>query len=183
MTQIQENQPGDIPSELKAFESRLAAMSPLAMRLDRDRTMYLAGAASVVGDGQNASRRRRWQSARLFWPLATAAMTLVSLGLTARLAALDRSMSEIMVMHGEDSSTRVKAGRSPDVVVGEAAKFASSADATSTETESASYLVLRDRVLRLGIDSWDVSAAMSRARASHGDDARNHVLLKEWLGG
>ena len=65
----------------------------------------------------------------------------------------------------------------------EAPKFASSDDATSAETEPASYLVLRDRVLRLGIDSWDDSSATWRVDASHGDDAQNHVLLKEWLRG
>ena len=65
----------ELPGELKAFEAALGGLRPVAGAIDRDRLMYLAGRASV-------ERGRR--IARFGWPLATAAMLLLSVTLATR---------------------------------------------------------------------------------------------------
>jgi len=85
---------------LKALEAALAALAPRAEQLDRQRLMFLAGRASVLGErsegataglsgsghestaGQasRGTRHSRWP-----WPTAFAAMTAVAAGLLVAL--------------------------------------------------------------------------------------------------
>ena len=48
MSANDEYRPDDFPSELKPFEASLGSLVPAASRVDRDRLMYLAGAASAT---------------------------------------------------------------------------------------------------------------------------------------
>ncbi|MBN2477645.1 MAG: hypothetical protein JXB62_23760 [Pirellulales bacterium] len=72
----------ELPAELKAFEARLASLTPCAGRLDREALIFEAGRASVLpGGGRSASgvlRRLRWS-----WPTAFGAMTTVAAALLA----------------------------------------------------------------------------------------------------
>ncbi len=64
---------GELPAELKAFEARLAALTPRADRLDRDALLFEAGQASA-----EVGLRHRWA-----WPSAFGAMTTVAAVLLA----------------------------------------------------------------------------------------------------
>ncbi len=95
MAKNPERQPTDIPAELKSFEARLGSLTPAAARMNRDRVMYLAGAAAASVRARQAdvpsvpvaaSRGRFVRFKTSFWPLTTAALALVSLGLGTRLA-------------------------------------------------------------------------------------------------
>jgi hypothetical protein len=73
-----------VPDELNELERQLAALSPRASRLDRDRVMYLAGRAAAeteLGTGGAAA----W-----LWPSATGVMTAVSVLLAMMLVLGDR---------------------------------------------------------------------------------------------
>jgi len=86
---------------MTALEAALAALTPRADRLDRERLMFLAGRASVLGEkavegataGLSGSGRdstagqasRGTQHSRWPWPAAFAAMTAVAAGLLVAL--------------------------------------------------------------------------------------------------
>src|SRR5271169_37393 len=85
------NSPAEgLPEDLKAVEKALRRLTPAASQIDRDRLMYLAGQASVtsapapsgsiIGTRFAASARRNW------WPVATAALAMISITLGGLLA-------------------------------------------------------------------------------------------------
>src|SRR5947209_8446338 len=83
----------ELPDELKAVEIALRGLTPATGTIDRDRLMYLAGRASAEKSLPKFSR--------FGWPLATAALVLLSLtlggrviylsGLTERIVLVERS--------------------------------------------------------------------------------------------
>src|SRR5690349_11507409 len=87
MSPNDEQRPDEFPADLKPIEAALAGLSPAAVRLDRDRLMYMAGAAAAEAAAQRTGPAA---SNRLFktwiWPLSTAVLLLVSFGLGAMLA-------------------------------------------------------------------------------------------------
>jgi hypothetical protein len=65
-------------NELKAFEAKLAALTPRDDRLDRERLIFLAGQASVTADaGRSPAYVVGWRR-HPAWPAAFAAMTAVA---------------------------------------------------------------------------------------------------------
>src|SRR4051794_9441757 len=93
--------PKEPSDELKQFESLLRGCSPAAIRIDRDRLMYSAGQASVTGDVATRPTGTlpletcvNYKS--FAWPLATAALLLLSLTLGA--ASLFRT-TEVRVVY------------------------------------------------------------------------------------
>jgi len=65
--------PAELPAELKAFEARLAALTPRPDRLDREALLFEAGRASA-----EVGSRHRWA-----WPSAFGAMATVAAVLLA----------------------------------------------------------------------------------------------------
>jgi len=73
----------DLAPELKSLEAALASLAPRADRIQRDRLMFAAGAASVRRAGPTAASRVR----RMAWPAVSAAMTAAAAVLAIMLAA------------------------------------------------------------------------------------------------
>jgi hypothetical protein len=76
----------ELPTDLKAFEARLAALAPRDDRLDREQLMFLAGRASVEGSFEISGLRAR-QPREKSWPVAFAAMTAIAATLLVMLVA------------------------------------------------------------------------------------------------
>ena len=187
--------PDDFPADLKPLEAALGSLLPAASRTDRDRLMFLAGAASVnettaTVAGNNASLagvgddagglRRRWQQRFFgtFWPLATAVLLLISIGLGALLAFRQPGERVVYVerqpTQEAQSSGLLASSGSPPV-------NASPDRTIASASADASYLVLRQQVLRRGVAALD-RASQSDQRPA-GSEARNRALLNELLGG
>jgi hypothetical protein len=76
----------ELPGELKALEAALGGLKPAAGAIDRDRLMYLAGRASL---------ERSSRISRFAWPLAAAALFVVSVTLGGRLYALSGRLEQV----------------------------------------------------------------------------------------
>jgi hypothetical protein len=103
----------DLPTELKSFEARLAALSPRGDRLDRERLMFLAGQASM-----ECTPRSNWASARSplehkAWP---AAFTLMSAVAASLLAILVTEMDVSAPSPASRSGTDIVQFRVPSAV-------------------------------------------------------------------
>src|ERR1700733_14017635 len=90
------NSPGEeLPEELKMIETALRQLMPAASQIDRDRLMYLAGQASMMNSGIGSSiiseTRSAANSRRNWWPMATAALALISITLGGLLLHANRS--------------------------------------------------------------------------------------------
>jgi hypothetical protein len=77
----------ELPAELKAFEARLAALSPRDDRLDRERLMFLAGRASAEVRLSAPADTVRLPLGQYGWPAAFVTMTAVAATLLAMLIA------------------------------------------------------------------------------------------------
>jgi hypothetical protein len=188
----------DMPAGLKSFEARLASLAPTTARLDRDRVMYLAGAAAAANLSDTAAQpqpstcafrgRSSWLPRR-FWPVATAAMALASLGLATRLAWLDRLYSPSTLTSSASSPARSpwNAENTLNDFENRGGRQTLSRDERSgmsaADGDRANYVVLRDQVLRCGVDSLDRSPAPTSGSDSPAVDIRNRVLLNQLLGG
>jgi hypothetical protein len=176
MSDDDDPRPEDFSTELKPIEAALGALVP-ASRIDRDRLMYLAGAASVTGAPHAAVRERnpRIGVHRLFWPLAAAAMFLVSLGLGGLLAFREPGDRIVYVDRPPAASERT---REPSIAA--LNKNIEPHFAAGEASTDASYLVLREQVLRLGINALDTM----RHETGRADDrdVRNRAMLDQFLG-
>ncbi len=86
----------ELPPQLKSIEAELASLAPRTDRLDRERLIFLAGQASVLG----VAHRRASTSSGWGWPAATAVMTTVAAALMVTLLVrpgpqVDRRFAEI----------------------------------------------------------------------------------------
>jgi hypothetical protein len=90
----------DLPDELKAFEARLAALSPRDDRLDRERLMFAAGRASANSFGQHCGRCDRVSPEARKWRLAFCGMTAVA-GTLLALLIRDPAMENMRVAQAE----------------------------------------------------------------------------------
>jgi hypothetical protein len=170
MSDDNDPRPDDFSTDLKPIEAALGALVP-ASRIDRDRLMYLAGAASAVA----LERNPRIGVHRMFWPLAAAAMFLVSLGLGALITFREPADRIVYVDRPSAASER---SREPSLAaLNKNIQPQFTAGAASTD---ASYLVLRDQVLRLGINALNKPSGESSG-SPHTDD-RNRALLNQLLG-
>jgi hypothetical protein len=161
----------EFASELKPFEAALGSLIPAASRVDRDRLMYLAGAAGAT----IPSPARIPRLHRAFWPCATAAMALVSLGLGSLLAFRQPQERIVYVSHPAANADQSISPSFPQQYVDTEPRIA-----LRSNSSDSSYLVLREQVLRRGVDALDTPA-----RGGHGanpSDVRNRTLLKEFLG-
>jgi hypothetical protein len=152
----------DLPSDLKAFEAQLAALSP-ACGLSRDELMYRAGweacasvatplsprlRRGVLGARRNARDKhiRQW-----LWPATTAALVVLSVTL-GFVVALRKPATEVVYIE-----------RSPPARMAANDKRDSQWRPEGTDLRLPSggndYLMLRDRVLALGVDVLPTTAA------------------------
>src|ERR1700759_2661917 len=87
----EENFDPELPEELKTIETALRQLTPIAGQIDRDRLMYLAGQASMTGaSAPDRSIGSAWQKTFAdwkLWPIATAALMLISVTLSGLLLA------------------------------------------------------------------------------------------------
>jgi hypothetical protein len=114
--------------ELKAVEAALARLTPASPAVDRDRLMFRAG--------QAARPPRQW-----LWPTATAALALVSLGLTLLLAQRPAVVFQERLVY-------VVVPPPPSL---DPPTAASTTDATTSEALAA-YHRLQEQVLQHGLD-------------------------------
>jgi hypothetical protein len=166
--------PDDFPPDLKAFEAALAGLIPAESRLSRDRLMYFAGAAAATPNGkQSAVRSSRLPA--ILWPLATAALFLVALGLSA-LVALRQPTERIVYM--DRPAARLSPNNAPTL----AAHWPQTGSiiVANRNRSGSSYLVLREQVLKLGVGALD--APSGAAEPADHSDVRNRALLNHLLG-
>src|SRR4051794_34172917 len=144
----------DFPADLKPIEAALAGLMPAAARVDRDRLMYLAGAAAATAATQTAgpsdrSSVRIRSLRKMIWPLSTAALLIVSIGFGSMVAF--REPAERLV-YVERPTERTN---SSDVAIAPRTAINSTPAVRQNDSTSADYLVLRDQVLRLGVGALD----------------------------
>jgi hypothetical protein len=180
MSANDDSRPDDFPADLKPFEAALGSLVPAGSRVDRDRLMYFSGAASATNAASATAApsrepNRRGQSRGVFWPCAAAAMLLVSLGLGA-LVAFREPAERIVYVDRPVVNQEPSAAPSVTAPAGDSeTRFAASQGSVD-----ASYLVLREHVLRLGVNALD--APSPEVGGSHRTDARNRALLNQLLG-
>jgi hypothetical protein len=166
--------PDDFPPDLKAFEAALAGLVPAESRLNRDRLMYFAGAAAATSS-TTQPRSQLGRLPALLWPMATAALFLIAVGLGALIAM--RQPTE-RIVYIDRPAAPMNPGDAPSL----AAHWPQigSTIVADRDRSSGNYLVLREQVLRLGVGALD---APSRAAepADH-SDVRNRALLNQLLG-
>jgi hypothetical protein len=163
----------DFPPDLKAFEAALGGLVPAESRLNRDRLMYLAGAAAAAPSGSQTAMRSSRLPAFL-WPLATAALFLAALGLGA-LVALRQPTERIVYQDRPAASTNP--GDAPSLAL----HLPLIGPTNSMHgTASGSYLALREQVLRHGVGALD--APSGPAEPADQSDVRNRALLNHLLG-
>jgi hypothetical protein len=162
----------DTPQELKTLESALGSLPPAALRLDRDRLMYLAGQAS----GQPQVPAAGGPGRSWFWPTATAAMGAVAAALLLLVLnspgpqVIERVVyipSDAVSQTDERTNDAIAAqphGRelalqrwAPRVEPG--SSFGSGLLGLIDPVERPEYLRVRDQVLAFGVDTWQRPAA------------------------
>ena len=176
------------PQELKAVEQALAAVAPAAPRLDRDRLMFLAGAASaqasggreppeaidanLAGNSCNATegvpynaRTRRG----LFWPAATTALAATSLALA--IALLNRpAPAEKIVYRDREVLVAAAAPNAPSSVTPQTAVPKAHGGpflaAPAAVIPADNYVRTRDVALRLGLDALGTRPAVGGSAES-----------------
>jgi hypothetical protein len=129
----------ELSPALQGVADGLAALVPAAPRIDRDRLMYEAGRAAAVGL-PTPKQPSGW-----LWPLSTAALALVSVGLSA--VIFSGAGVREQVVDVERGSAR-PAGNAETAGV-----FEHRTPSQSRTADSESYLVLRARVLAGGVDA------------------------------
>jgi hypothetical protein len=145
----------ELPEELKSIDSALRGLKPVSGAVDRDRLMYLAGRASV----ERSSRIERFA-----WPLATAALVVISVTLSGRLYVLSGRLEQV----AQDQHTQAVEDRQ---IAGSSLPRESVALATprvQTAGNSLDYMQLRSAVLSGGVDALPSSAVQSPAGRQSG---------------
>jgi hypothetical protein len=156
---------------LNEFEARLATLRPAESRLVRDELMYQAGIRATSSAGT-----RGW-----LWPLATAAMTAVSV--TLGVVVLTASGTD--VTQRENAPPRrhaVEKDRQPAVpTVARSHPNNLSDEATRKNLDQPySYMRLRHLVLTKGVDAMPLSAPIA-AGESNAHPTSNRRALKSFL--
>ena len=173
MADLKPSHADDFSPDLKAFEAALGGLVPADSRLNRDRLMYLAGAAAAAP----ATRHRAMRFHRLpalLWPAATAALFLIAAGLGAIVAFREPQVRVVYVDRPSAGSNR---GDAPSLLV----HLPPIGSTGSTRgTASGSYLALREQVLRNGVGALD--APSGPAEPADQSDVRNRALLNHLLG-
>src|SRR5262245_35834354 len=138
----------ELPEELNSIDSALRGLKPVSGAVDRDRLMYLAGQASV--------ERSSWIG-RFAWPLATAALVVISVTLGGRLYVLSGRLEQV----AQNQGTQAVEDRQ---IAGSSLPRESVALATprvQTGSSSLDYMQLRSAVLSGGVDALPSQGAPS----------------------
>ena len=169
------------PDDLKHVEQTLAALTPRPPQIDRDRLMFLAGAASVQGSGFGVSKARgAWT-----WPAATAALAATSLALAIALVVRTNAPPQVVYVDRPAPAApsmrpqvAIQPERSPnlpatvtDAVVAPR-PAARSAQAPAVPADN--YLRSREVALRMGLD------ALGSPRGAGGNSA-SPMTYFDWL--
>jgi hypothetical protein len=184
--------PADLTPELSAIEQQLAALAPRAARVDRDRLMYLAGAASEQGPPTRPApvERPSW-----LWPSATGVLAATSLGLAVLLAMRETPEPYIVYIPAPAAAAGnfADAPRAPtpreQVVAAEATPGRQHASARPTATDWSvarrgsipreNYLQVRDVALRMGLDALAVPRSSGGATSAEGSDLPTYRSLMQ----
>lgn len=159
--------------DLQALEAALAALAPRSAAIDRDRLMYEAGRASV--STVDASGHGRWA-----WPTAFSAMSAVAATLflalmfrpplvvervvQAPVVKQEREGEEATGRGGDQVQDRSGLPRAVELARGgEEANGQGGGEVHREEAPGPSYLDLRDRVLAMGIETWQPSTNVAVA--------------------
>jgi hypothetical protein len=174
----------EAPDDLKHVEQTLAATTPRPPQIDRDRVMFLAGAASVKGSGivvQGSGTRKA--AGRWTWPAATAALAATSLALA--IALIVRTNAPPQVVYIERPAPAAPAMRpqvaiqtehSPVTPAMEPVVAAAPRPAQAPQVPPDNYLRTREVALRMGLD------ALAAPRGASGNSA-SPMTYFDWLAG
>jgi hypothetical protein len=156
----------ELPGDLKALEAALGGLKPAAGAIDRDRLMYLAGQASV-------DRGKRL--ARFGWPLATAALVVISVTLGGRLYALSGRLEQVAQKERSPAveNRQVASGGLPRESVALSTPRVQTAGGGGLD-----YIELRSAVLSGGVDALPGQAVQPPTGAA----ARLPTLRDAFLG-
>lgn len=178
--------------ELKPVEQTLAAFAPAAPRLDRDRLMFLAGAASARGPAEiapverggsrrvDAAAKRAW-----LWPAAATALAATSLALGIALFVRPQPQVRVVYVHPPAAPSPVSDRVATAAVEPATKPVASSirdqphlprAAIASPDIPANNYLRSREVALRMGLD------ALGSPRSS-GDGQASASTYFDWLAG
>jgi hypothetical protein len=169
----------ELPVELKTLESALQDLTPRTALLDRDRLMYLAGQASVANSGSQYTRlgeaRPAAQMRRNWWPMATAALALVSITFGGLLLHVSRPGERIVVLElpraaGEGGSAMMSFALLDN--------YAS----VSSVRDNADYLQLRNLVLKRGVNALPATPTMIHTVEPELAQPFLPALRHQWLG-
>jgi hypothetical protein len=161
---------GEAPAEpLAAVERALAAVTPAPPRLDRDRLMFLAGAANLASgrrqppDGSATSLDyvpeqvhpigKLTLPARLAWPAAAAALAATSLALAIALLLRPAPAERIVYLPQPVRNEATPAAPNLDRPPVQPAALAAISRSSEREAPGQNYLQTRDVALRLGLDA------------------------------
>ncbi|HJT31371.1 MAG TPA: hypothetical protein VJ783_04925 [Pirellulales bacterium] len=164
---------GHTPSDLQALEAALASLAPRPATIDRDRLMYEAGRASV--STVPAAPHGRWA-----WPAAFSAMSAIAASLflalvlrppvvvervvQAPMVEKEREGEEATGRRGDEVHDRGELPRAFELARGgEEARGRGGNEIPHEEAPGRSYLDLRDRVLAMGIETWQPSTNVAVA--------------------
>lgn len=150
--------------DLRAFEAALAALAPKAAALDRDRLMYEAGRASLA---PLHPPHRGWA-----WPAAFSAMSALAASLLLALVLRPPTVVERVVRRAA-TATVVETQQRDEPAIGEGSLVQAGGALTAQPTDARahqpapepSYLDLRDRVLAMGIDTWQPPARLAQTES------------------
>ena len=172
---------------LGPLEQTLRSFVPAPPRLDRDRLMFLAGAASVQGSevsgqvSEVARAKRAWT-----WPAATAALAATSLALAIALVVRTNAPPQVVYVvrpvaaPSMSPQVAIQPERSPnfpatttDTVV---APRPATRSASTPQIPADNYVRSREVALRMGLD------ALGTPRSSGGGEA-SPMTYFDWLSG
>lgn len=153
----------EIPDDLKHVEQSLAAMSPRPPQVDRDRLMFLAGAAAAGNQGPGASGQTPLmvaQRSSWLWPAATAALGATSLALAVALVVRTSAPPQIVYVD-RPAPPIVQAAATPGPVQESTAPAEQIAAAPAARVQRNelpqipvnNYVRARDVALRMGLDA------------------------------
>jgi hypothetical protein len=159
------------PDDLKHVEQTLAALAPRHPQLDRDRLMFLAGAASGGQRGQETGDRgqigplARASRPAWVWPAASAALAATSLALAialfvrpqpqVQIVYRDRPAAEAFPAAGAAQVVQAAAPRLPAEAGTSGGAFRPADSLPSVPANN--YVHTREVALRMGVDALGTS--------------------------
>ena len=151
--------------EQSAIERALATVAPAPPRIDRERLMFLAGAASATAESQNATEgvpysadlRPLTSGADWRWPAATVALAATSLALAIALlirpTPAERIVYVAQPVRAADQAIPEDKTVRPSSEVPQIAQATTGKLALAASVPQHNYLRSRDVALRLGLDA------------------------------